>query len=276
MIVDITTFNITPPSSSKKILCSCDSCGISRHVRKSDLTRQGGCYTMCRSCRNKTRQRASGYRPLEGRTKYHKNDKFFERPNLLNSYWAGFIAADGHLNTKNKLSFGLSTVDKTILERFVRDTEYTGILRDSFYDGKARTNLVVCSCRKWFGDLSNNYAVSGTDKTITLMPPENLDLDNALAYVIGYIDGDGCIHKTKKGLVILNIVGTEELLKWIKTQFEKISAETSVIRILKFKHARCHQLQVRGKRAKAILALLRDLPIEKLERKWGKVIWGTI
>lgn len=32
--------------------------------------------------------------------KYRKNHVFFETPNLLNSYWAGFIAADGNISLK--------------------------------------------------------------------------------------------------------------------------------------------------------------------------------
>lgn len=54
--------------------------------------------------------------------KYNVNDDFFESPSLLNSYWAGFIAADGNLSGNyRKLNIGLAKKDKCILEQFLKD-----------------------------------------------------------------------------------------------------------------------------------------------------------
>ena len=49
----------------------------------------------------------------KGRRKYSVNDSFFSEPNEVNSYYAGFIAADGCIKSNNSeksryLTFGLS------------------------------------------------------------------------------------------------------------------------------------------------------------------------
>ena len=45
----------------------------------------------------------------------NKNETFFEKPSRVNSYWAGFIAADGCVY-RNTLKITLSKKDKAHLE----------------------------------------------------------------------------------------------------------------------------------------------------------------
>ena len=65
------------------------------------------------------------------RRKYNVNDCFFETPNIVNCYYAGFIAADGCIRKyKGKfvetysLSFGLSIKDKDFLTKNI----YPGLM----------------------------------------------------------------------------------------------------------------------------------------------------
>ena len=48
---------------------------------------------------------------------YNKNHDFFTVPNKLNSYWAGFIAADGCVTGKHILAIKLSEKDKEHLQK---------------------------------------------------------------------------------------------------------------------------------------------------------------
>lgn len=50
--------------------------------------------------------------------RYQKNHNFFKNKNPLNSYWAGFIAADGSISSKgNELKIALSAKDAGHLEK---------------------------------------------------------------------------------------------------------------------------------------------------------------
>ena len=58
----------------------------------------------------------------KNRRKHHIDDDFFSEVNELNSYWAGFIAADGNISKNNKcLTITLSIKDESILFRFLRE-----------------------------------------------------------------------------------------------------------------------------------------------------------
>ena len=59
---------------------------------------------------------------------HNVNDDFFNNPNILNCYWAGFIAADGCIGRRNNnvLSIGLSSKDKQHLETFKNNINFSG------------------------------------------------------------------------------------------------------------------------------------------------------
>ena len=62
---------------------------------------------------------------------YTQNENFFSEPNDKNSYWAGFIAADGGIEkTSNRLRIGLSIKDRELLEVFAQQVEFTGPITD--------------------------------------------------------------------------------------------------------------------------------------------------
>ena len=94
------------------------------------------------------------------------------------------------------------------------------------------------------------------------------------SFIVGYIDGDGCIRirKTPSGYdqIIINIVGTYNMLKWIRTWFNKwVPIVKSNI---KFENkGSVYSYTVVGKRAFQILTMLNDCDIVCLDRKWNKI-----
>ena len=102
MIVDRIQFESLSRMSNKRVLCRCDTCKEEHLIRKAEITNRGGNYVSCKSC--STTQRLKGKPPTRKNFRqyfrYTKNEDFFSVPNLTNSYWAGFIAADGHLTSK--------------------------------------------------------------------------------------------------------------------------------------------------------------------------------
>ena len=136
------------------------------------------------------------------RRKYNVNDCFFETPNIVNCYYAGFIAADGCIRKyKGKfvetysLSFGLSIKDKDFLIKFLNTINYEGTIR--YYENKGRKYVgVEIKSNKICEDLRNNFNITER-KTHTLCPPSLFGKNLIDAFICGYIDGDGSVYFSK-------------------------------------------------------------------------------
>lgn len=119
------------------------------------------------------------------RLKY--NTKFFEIFTPESAYWAGFIAADGHVRSnRNALSIKLSLIDASHLDKF---KEAIGFRGNVHY---AESYAYIDICGKWVTEpLERNFSITGR-KTHTLEFPSLPD--NVLNHFIrGYFDGDGGI-----------------------------------------------------------------------------------
>lgn len=216
---------------------------------------------------------------------YTLDENFFETPNLLNSYWAGFLAADGCIDpTRNRIVFGLSEKDAFHLDRFKNDINFNGktterrsvcnisdsIEKHVFYS-------IEITSKKLCEDLYKNFNISG-NKTKKLEPP-SLNKNLNQAYCIGFIDGDGSIMNRQDGVLFFSIIALENICEWVKQQFIDIIASnedkirlsnikiiqpkhTNVVKVLKFSNQTyCTE----------ILKYLKQIDVPKLERKWGKV-----
>lgn len=159
------------------------------------------------------------------RRKVYLNDNFFEIPNLLNSYWAGFIAADGNIRKDEKeLNIQIGQKDVEHLERFIKDIEFDGKM--SVYTRK--NDIKMCNAHfpssKIVTDLKNNFNIIPR-KSLVLNPPQNLTNEQKDAYIIGYIDGDGCIRKFKtkhNEYISIDSRGTLEINQYIRTRIIEI------------------------------------------------------
>jgi hypothetical protein len=219
------------------------------------------------------------------RKKININLNFFSNPCENNSYWAGFIAADGCVHkSKNSISVILSEVDKTHLQKFVNNCGYGGEIKTNYkirkclgYICKTPTvGINICGVKQWKQELCNNFNITPA-KTWTLLPPKQLNHKNQLCYIVGYIDGDGCIYKDTvkpNGYYYerlgLSILGTKPMLDWIKNIFDKISPMKIASKPIKRKNG-IYQYRIVGKRAWKISQKLNNLSIPKLERKWSKL-----
>lgn len=144
---------------------------------------------------------------------YNINDNFFTVVDQCNSYWAGFIAADGNISKDYKLlSFGLAAKDKIILENFIKDTNSENVIREYKSNSKDCVALQITS-EQFCKDLFINFNIT-PNKSLTLSPPENLTNELKDAFIIGYIDGDGSIglYKSKKQKSLqISILGTLQM-----------------------------------------------------------------
>lgn len=209
----------------------------------------------------------------ERKYKYHIDETFFKIPNNINCYIAGFTAADGSIMSNSNSGVAYSIKDREILEYIKKATQYTGpiteyqIIINNIKKTYFRLNLFGKNIVK---DLCNNWNIT-PNKTITLQPP-NLDLlEHKLAYICGYIDGDGCIrhNKRKNGSkqYTIQFCGSEYLMNWICNFTKNLLNHSCNVR--KYKNKQCFEFKLSDKYAKELRNLVLNIDTGfKLKRKW--------
>lgn len=193
---------------------------------------------------------------------YKHNQTYFSEPNIENSYWAGFIAADGCIFKSYKagtlLSIGLALKDYEHLLLFSNTIEYTGTIKTE----PNAYRLQIHNCSQVHKDLCKYYNILSR-KSLTLMSPNIVNPDHVKAFVVGYIDGDGCISKRNEHMFI-TILGTKELLYWIKEQI------TGKGRIYQLRDKNTYRFQLSHKSAREFMNVLYTVNVPRLNRKWNK------
>ncbi len=209
------------------------------------------------------------------------NKNFFDKPNLLNSYWAGFIAADGCIiESRNQLTIKLSVKDYDHLCRFCYDIEYMTRPRQyqamSFNKLVRYTEINIANVPKLIDDLKNNFNIIPR-KTFLLKPPSLLDNNLILSYIIGYIDGDGWIYRgqsfdkrsnKKYNQLNLGVCGIYNMMKWIKSNIDPLcNANNNIVQCngseKTWKYVIC------GKKAQILIDKFKMINVPKLNRKWN-------
>lgn len=218
---------------------------------------------------------------------YFYNENFFEYPSVLNSYWAGFIAADGCLKLppKSRLDLKISVKDLTHLEQFRSDISSNAKIRHytqkvgptSLVKNKEKNypmvELILYSFNKTYEDLCKNYNITNA-KSLTLQPPSNLDWTNSLAFIKGYIDGDGNLGLYKssdrpKPRLSLGILGTSSMLSWIKDIFTQIYGKETGRKVNKRNNTQAYNYRCDDQKAYTIGSIICNSVNRGLDRKWS-------
>lgn len=209
------------------------------------------------------------------KTKYKHNRLFFKKPNQLNSYWAGFLAADGWI-TLNRgqycLGLKLQISDINRVKKFCKDIGFNGKIRivknkmgNKVFKYAA---IVIWGATEIVNDLKNNFNLCER-KSLTLQPPYWLNNKNSLAFIIGLFDGDGCItrykqkHKYKYVEVVFS--GTKAVLMWIRGKIDpngktNVRKQGSIFRYCLYGDSS----------AKNFYNLVKNIKVPKMMRKWRK------
>lgn len=209
--------------------------------------------------------------------KYFHNDNFFDKPNIENSYLAGFIAADGCLFTmpsgKTSLKLNLQKKDEQILYTFKRQMEYTGPISNYILEGREYSLFQIHGANNCAYHLEKYWNITNR-KTYTLKKPNVSNYKLSLAYFIGFFDGDGCWCETTyngEKRYCLSISGTKEMMLWVKNLLNKLVPEIGDTKIYYYpKRSKAYLYKASGKRALQIRSKLNniiDIPW-KFSRKW--------
>lgn len=146
---------------------------IRRHLGKKGLSRPRGCR--------------------------HAFDRaFFSVVDPLRAYWAGFIAADGHLQVRGTtqcVRFGLHPQDRALLERLRAAAGLSQEIAERQNNSGRVYVWLNIHCKRWVRDLSRNFNIPSGRKSRILRPPTLPNDACVWAFVRGYFDGDGGVKK---------------------------------------------------------------------------------
>lgn len=205
------------------------------------------------------------------------NNSFFNSENLLGCYWAGFLAADGCVRKQKKsdgreLSISLQEKDVNQIIQLKKDIEAYDF--DLVYSQRGHNKtgkmtgqyaIYLTISKQCFEDLSNNFSIVPV-KSLTLLPPKISNHQNKLAFIKGYIDGDGCIVKHKNSSYVeVSCLGTFELLSWIA---KTLNLTNQPLKKDKNNDKNTFRLNIKNSVAKAVK---NSIPYRGLERKWDKI-----
>lgn len=204
------------------------------------------------------------------------NENYFAVPNTENSYWAGFIAADGTVSKKeNSVRICLSSVDTNHLHKFKDCIETTSDVltydrpeenKSSFVGSNPTYSLVYASHPLIKRDLKSVWNIT-PNKTLTINPPKIEDTALKLSFIKGLWDGDGtkCINKSLYlGMIFL---GTKQMMEWVYDVVEDVFPSKNKKKL--YQIDKIWKLCIFGEQA-AYLAykMEKEVPIQ-LDRKWS-------
>jgi hypothetical protein len=175
-------------------------------------------------------------------SRYGVNSKFFNKLTEETCYWAGFCAAEfeGKVYLKERLGKGWSS------------------------------QMYICDAGL-IDALQRNFNI-GPQKSLVLSPPNIKDQNLILAYIVGYIDGDGTVGHYKATHSdrfdwIMSVTGTYMLLSWIKESFDQLVPPIS---------ERCARVLNRTKNGKILPVFQYSIrghrACPRLARKWEPYI----
>lgn len=202
-----------------------------------------------------------------GRTssKYRYQEDYFDNINTEEkAYWLGFLYADGYVSEDaGKMEFGLQIGDITTVEK----------LRDTLVPGKpVHIRKATNSCRL---NVTNVPIVKsliskgcGPRKSLTLQFPTKFMVHAILVkhFIRGYMDGDGCVHITKRPDIVVAFEGTEKFLEELR---EHIMSKVDVTKttICSVTNSKSYSWSKTGPDAIKILEYLYEDATIFLERK---------
>ena len=217
---------------------------------------------------------------MESQKKYSVNEDFFADKNILSCYYAGLLAADGNVSLNgSRLHFGQIAPRKKFVENMVKDLEYTGVIYKTKKKKKKHKDAyrITISSKKIISDLDRNFNIT-PKKSLTLKPP-SLKGDFAIAFVMGYIDGDGCIGVFNKGQKPLVMVcGTKKVVEWIKNVLYSCTEpiynrERKLYQAYKKgkKKKNTYTFEISGARAVCLFFHAKRLNLPGFHIKWDKI-----
>jgi len=211
------------------------------------------------------------------------NENFWETPNLINSYWAGFMCADGSVGryggNRARFACGLSVNDKNHLQLFLDTVQSNHVMIKKKHQSPSSNNIcesvhiAINSAQKWLEDLEINFNIV-PNKTLRIGPPNIYKDELLFAFLAGYTDGDGCISKINDGRVsMVWVSSSHKMLEWVANFIDqKFSYQVGKQSFLPTTSSDiCERWGINGYKSAIVFNYMQMLPIPKLDRKWKQI-----
>lgn len=155
--------------------------------------------------------------------KYHHIQDFFKVPNVVNSYIAGFWAADGCMTEGKegyRLRLEISADDESHLQ-WIKDTLGHEATLSSW--GEKKTKFFQMYITNEYGkQMIDNFGLM-TRKTYRLTPPALGSFEFEFAYLLGLLDGDGCVHlNVNQKLMLTYCSASLVAVRWVQSMIESM------------------------------------------------------
>lgn len=217
--------------------------------------------------------------------KYTYNRTFFDQITYETCYWAAVLTTDGCLSWRNgipNIVWVAAEKDKGHMELFKTMIGSTHPLNKRSSCCQISTKdttkrhvnyaLSLENAREWTVALERHFGVTH-NKTLRCPPPNLPSLQHRLAYIRGYIDGDGTVTCDPGGAITIGICGiNREMIAWVRQVIEDMelpkAKKARPALIFQAGGENCYYYNVRGFRAAVLFELLRRLPTPHLSRKW--------
>lgn len=216
----------------------------------------------------------------QGSRKYTCNKEFWDVPNKVNSYWAGFTAADGHVHhegeTENTYCFiiKLQRKDKEHLNLFKNHSQWSGEVSDGspvqrqtgvFYYSQIRIHQ-----KEWRGGLEDSFSIFPR-KTWNL-PLPNIHGELLDCYLAGFLDGDGSyvVSKNTDKIIISATGATTNILEAVNEISNRFDQNKNRVRKIQ-KVDKYFKCAVAGDTAIKMAHYLMSLPCPHLRRKYDRI-----
>lgn len=136
-------------------------------------------------------------------------------------YWIGFLVADGHFSVDNRITLALSASDLPHLVNFAKFIEYDNIrMRSTIY----KSAWLAVMDKSKISEIRKRFSISNNKTEEPIKLPKITD-ELFLAFIIGFIDGDGCIslqtnRKDSKLAIKLHGAWKSTLDSWIRRLYK--------------------------------------------------------
>ena len=200
--------------------------------------------------------------------KYSINYEVFNHINLHSAYWAGFIAADGHITDGYQIMIKLARKDKSHLIALKKFLQYSGPIKDfiahTSFGSFEQSELCIQSV-SLSKALNINFKIPFGNKSFKIKLP-NLKDKYLLHFIAGYFDGDGCVYWSKKKHLTITFVSNKIILKQIR---DFLNRYFNIYTSMPYQNVKCseaHMYRIHGVKAQKILKAFNKNP-NRLKRK---------
>lgn len=208
----------------------------------------------------------------KGAPRYSYNHDAFSVVSPQAAYWAGLLAADGCIKVEPNLAIELTSIDRSLIEGFKKFVQtdkpvYERLPKNP--PGRKQYSLVVNSpyiledMKLW--NIEPRKSKRTKIPECLIGPGEELS-ESFNYWIVGLIDGDGCITRKSDYSIVISFLASEQVVDFVADKFGEIQS-----RKYQEKHTDgLFCLKFTGKFA--VLFYKRVFRGVGLSRKWGKVL----